>query len=412
MLDTSDTSGLHAVGSGACSLLILQMTSFCNLDCNYCYLPNRSDKTRMSPEVLGVALGKLSGETVFAPEVLVNWHAGEPLTVGASYFEQMIGVFDQFPVGARFTHSVQTNATLIDEHYVDVFQKYNVAVGVSIDGPEDLNDKRRVGRNGKGSFRDTMNGVQYLRNAGMPFSTISVISSESISRIEEILHFLRDTGAATIAFNMEEIEGINGASTLSEITYEDAVNFWERLIGTAAKLNLAVREIDKTVLTLLGVSGYSANPNIRRDSYITIGTKGDVSAYSPELFGQKSREYNDFIFGNLLENTLADILNSALIMKLDEEVQRGVGKCRNECEYFAFCGGGCPSNKLGELGCFDGTETKMCRFMIKALVDAVLNTSKLETVGPYFKARIKSLGSSRKAPNSKPARRPAGRVTA
>ena len=33
-------------------LLVIQPTPFCNLDCDYCYLPQRSDTRKISPVTL------------------------------------------------------------------------------------------------------------------------------------------------------------------------------------------------------------------------------------------------------------------------------------------------------------------------------------------------------------------------
>jgi uncharacterized protein len=50
----------------------------------------------------------------------------------------------------------------------------------------------------------------------------------------------------------------------------------------------------------------------------------------------------------------------------------GVAHCRSECSYFSVCGGGCGSNKYWENGSFDSTETKNCRYRIKAVTDILL----------------------------------------
>lgn len=44
-------------------------------------------------------------------------------------------------------------------------------------------------------------------------------------------------------------------------------------------------------------------------------------------------------------------------------------QCRDTCGYFDLCGGGAPSNKLGENGRFDSTETLYCRYKKQLLVN-------------------------------------------
>lgn len=54
------------------------------------------------------------------------------------------------------------------------------------------------------------------------------------------------------------------------------------------------------------------------------------------------------------------------------EYQRGIAECRATCPYFAFCGGGHPSNRYFELGRMDGTETDYCRNSKIALIEGIM----------------------------------------
>ncbi|MGB8464086.1 MAG: hypothetical protein WCE49_04020 [Terrimicrobiaceae bacterium] len=42
------------------TLLVLQASPFCNIDCDYCYLPNRTSTHRMTMHVLESAIEKAS----------------------------------------------------------------------------------------------------------------------------------------------------------------------------------------------------------------------------------------------------------------------------------------------------------------------------------------------------------------
>jgi sulfatase maturation enzyme AslB (radical SAM superfamily) len=70
------------------SLLVLQPSPFCNINCDYCYLPNRKSKKRMSMQVIAATIEKVfAAELVFGPLTMI-WHAGEPLVLPISYYEQ------------------------------------------------------------------------------------------------------------------------------------------------------------------------------------------------------------------------------------------------------------------------------------------------------------------------------------
>src|SRR5215212_9404013 len=95
-------------------LLVIQPTPFCNIDCSYCYLPDRSSRKRMSLECV-----ELLGERVLrggwaADEITAIWHAGEPLVVAPAWYDQAFAVLARHcPANVRLAHAMQTNGTLI-----------------------------------------------------------------------------------------------------------------------------------------------------------------------------------------------------------------------------------------------------------------------------------------------------------
>jgi uncharacterized protein len=98
----------------AVELLILQPTPFCNIDCDYCYLPDRAATTKMQPEVARAAAARVAEAGLLGPRISIVWHAGEPLTIGLDAFEEIVGAVNSaIPASTEVTHHVQTNATLV-----------------------------------------------------------------------------------------------------------------------------------------------------------------------------------------------------------------------------------------------------------------------------------------------------------
>jgi len=150
-------------------LLILQPTPFCNIDCSYCYLPDRGDRSRMTVETVAAVAQRLLEDGLLGPELSVVWHAGEPLAAPPDFYEAAFGVLQQ-ALGAHseLTHCIQTNATLIDERWCELFLRHGVKIGVSIDGPAALHDRHRRTRGGRGTHAQVMRGVALLRRHGIP----------------------------------------------------------------------------------------------------------------------------------------------------------------------------------------------------------------------------------------------------
>jgi len=159
------------------SLLVLQPSPFCNINCDYCYLPNRTSKKRMPLEVVGATIEKVfAADLVFGP-LTVIWHAGEPLTVPISYYEQAFDeIRRQTPAGAVVRHCMQSNGTLINEAWCRFISDHSVSIGLSIDGPADIHDAHRKTRSGRGSHRAAMEGLRRLQAHSIPFHVISVIT--------------------------------------------------------------------------------------------------------------------------------------------------------------------------------------------------------------------------------------------
>src|SRR5438105_2450700 len=71
---------------GPIQLLILQPTPFCNIDCRYCYLPNRSDIRAMELDTVWETATKITAEGLLGESVTIVWHAGEPLTLPPQFY--------------------------------------------------------------------------------------------------------------------------------------------------------------------------------------------------------------------------------------------------------------------------------------------------------------------------------------
>lgn len=361
-------------------LLILQATSFCNIDCSYCYLPGRTEKGRMSDAVIAAACDRASDAKLVGERISIVWHAGEPLALPVAYYENAIGIVAQhLPKDTAIEHHFQTNATLIDDNWCRLFARPDVRVGVSVDGPRALHDRFRRTRSGSGSFERTIRGVDRLRRAGVPFHVITVLSRDSLHFPDEIYDFYVRHGIENVCFNIEEIEGTNARSSLSDRRCETLYKrFFARFIerSSTGREIKSVRELDQTFGLVLSRADRTAMHNQQADPFaiLTVAKNGDFSTFSPELLGMVDSRWQNFVFGNVLQDDIRETVRSEKFRRVNDEIRQGLDSCRNSCAYFDLCGGGAPSNKLYETGRFDATETLYCRYTIKMLAEVVLDS--------------------------------------
>ena len=172
------------------NLLVLQPTPGCNLDCDYCYLPKRHDFSKLTNQLACRVVEVLSNsQELLAPQITLAWHAGEPLIFGKELFRQVAEILNSIQ-GTVLRHAIQTNATLIDYEWAEIFKELDVSIGISIDGPPVLHDAHRKNLGGRGSAGKTLRGIEILRNHRIPFSTISVVTGDFLEAYVENVDFL------------------------------------------------------------------------------------------------------------------------------------------------------------------------------------------------------------------------------
>src|SRR5215213_9657981 len=113
---------------GPLELLVVQPTPFCNLDCSYCYLPNRADTRRMSLTTLDRTFRWVAESGLVREPFTLLWHAGEPLAVPVAWYEAAAEMLREYGAGWQVTESFQTNATLIDDEWCRYFLRHGVEV--------------------------------------------------------------------------------------------------------------------------------------------------------------------------------------------------------------------------------------------------------------------------------------------
>ncbi len=365
---------------GPLELLILQGTPFCNLDCDYCYLPERDNRSHMSVETAVAAVQFVLSAGLVDKEFTVVWHAGEPLVLGVDYYESCIEAIDTvLPPNVSVTHSIQTNGVLIDEQWCDFFERHGISLGLSIDGPAHLHDVHRRTRNGKGTHVRVHAAGEMLRARGIDFHVIAVVTPETLKHPKEFIEYF-DGLTQSLCLNVEEIECDNAASEiLATDRSVDYAGFLYQLHCARVELasRLSIREIDGPITSILQyrkTSEKSSAFNQENTPFriLNVNVEGDFSTFSPELLGSRHPDYGDFFIGNVHTSSFESCTASPAFRSQWSAIREGVDNCAKSCDYFDFCMGGSPSNKLAELHKLDATETAFCRLQKKTCTDVGL----------------------------------------
>ena len=366
------------------SLLVLQPSPFCNIDCDYCYLPNRTVKKRMALEVVSATIERVFAAGLVIGPLTIIWHAGEPLAVPISFYEKAFEeIRRKAPSGAEIRHCMQSNGTLLNKAWCDFIKAHNLSIGLSIDGPAEIHDAHRKTRSGRGSHDSAIRGLRLLQDHQIPFHIISVITKESLGWAEDIYRFFKQLGVTQLGFNVEEIEGQNSASSLSssEVTAESIEAFMMTMFRLQKNDGgrLRIREFDAALGKIQSQKSLRSfefpyfNEQVRPFGILSVDCDGNYSTYSPELLGMNVPKYGSFSFGNILKDDFVDAVETNKFHSAFAEIRAGIKLCQESCAYYGYCGGGAPANKHYENGSFASAETMFCRYSVKLPLDIVLN---------------------------------------
>jgi uncharacterized protein len=143
----------------------LELTKACNLRCGYCYYAQRKEayapSERMSPETAEAAILSLFAESDPKDPLHVHFFGGEPLLVpellahAAAFAEE-----EARSRGRTVSFEVTTNGTRFTDATIALLNRHRMQVGVSLDGPPEIQDAARPHVAGGGSAAHIQLGLE------------------------------------------------------------------------------------------------------------------------------------------------------------------------------------------------------------------------------------------------------------
>jgi uncharacterized protein len=170
----------------------------CNLSCKYCFFLSKEnlypeqESPLMDEKTLGEYIRQLM-ETTAGPEVQVSWQGGEPMLRGLNFFRRSVDLANLYRRPHQsIHHTIQTNGTLIDDQWASFFKRHNYLVGLSIDGPRELHDAYRIGKDGGGTFDGAIRGWNILQKHAVDVNILCTIHAANADHPLEVYRFFRD----------------------------------------------------------------------------------------------------------------------------------------------------------------------------------------------------------------------------
>jgi len=347
----------------AFSSMVKPLGSACNLNCRYCYYLDKAPtiyndhQPVMSFEVLEEYIRQyIEGNEV--PEVTFVWHGGEPLMAGLEFYKKAVLFQRKHASGKIIVNSLQTNGILLNADWARFFHDNRFLIGISIDGPRDIHDTYRVNKAGRPSFDKAIAAVNLMKQYGVEFNTLSVVTNLSEGRGAEVYKFLKSIGSRFMQFlpvvehqlvSGDHIKavivkpGTKGSVmapwSVSALGYgkflADIFDVW--VINDVGKY--FVQTFDMTLAQWVGAKpGLCVYSETCGDALI-VEHNGDV--YSCDHF-----VYPEFKLGNILETDLISLYHSPKQFQFGINKRNTLPRYCQRCKYYFACRGECPKHRF------------------------------------------------------------------
>jgi uncharacterized protein len=273
-------------------------------------------------------------------------HGGEPLMGGAQYLKGLLLAIDSWldPGEYRIKIGIQSNGTLFSKAVGDLLLARNVSIGISLDGPPDINDRSRVDHRGRGSSARVEQALELLtgepyRRVFAGFLVVVDVDADPV----EVYRYLAGFNPPSIDFLLpydNHSRRPKGKEDFQSTVYAD----WLLAIFDAwwqERSPIQIREFDNIIRLLLGGRSKVESLGLEPVDIVVVETNGDIELVDALKGTYEGATHLGF---NVADTSFDEVARHNMI-----ELRRlGLGALAEGCQACSFvsvCGGGYIPNR-------------------------------------------------------------------
>jgi uncharacterized protein len=307
----------------------------CNIQCQYCYQNPQRDAGNVGHtydlEKMKAAVGtSASGFILFG---------GEPLLVPEKDLEALWS----WGLQKYGRNGIQTNGTRINDNHVRMFKQYRVHVGISVDGPGELNDVRWAGsvEGTRDATARTHAALERLCREGIPPSVIVTLhrcnaTREKLPAMHDWFRYLQSIGVSSARLHILEVEH-DAIRQKYGLTLAENVEAFLSFLALESELTTLRFDVFEDMRNLLlGTDNKAACVWTACDPYTTGAVQGVEGNGQRSNCGRTNKDGVDF--------TKAGTEGFERYLALYHTPQEH-GGCSG-CPFFLMCKGQCPGTAI------------------------------------------------------------------
>jgi uncharacterized protein len=322
----------------------------CNLDCHYCYylkkehLYPKGETFRMSDNILEEYIVQ---HIDASPGSVINfsWHGGEPTILGLDYFRKIVMLQRKHkPPNRHITNGMQTNGTLLDEDWCRFLAAEGFAVGLSLDGPQEMHDRHRVTKGQNPTHKQAMRGYTLLQQHRIPCNILCVVHAQNVQHPTQVYRFFKQIKAQYVEFlplvepQLDEDGGVSHRTAPAEALGNFLCTIFDEWLCQDIE-RVKVQIFEEVARTAFG-----------QEHALCIFRKtcGDVPVieHNGDFFSCDHFVNTEHRLGNIQETPLVDFLESPAQKAFGQAKLDTLPRYCQTCEVRDMCHGGCPKDRI------------------------------------------------------------------
>jgi uncharacterized protein len=326
------------------SQLTFEVTQDCNLRCKYCinsehyFFERKISKNYLELEVARKGLEFFFNEIKRRTDksLTIGFFGGEPL-LAFEVIKKIVDYSKELFVGWNLRYTITTNGTIINSEMINFFIQNSFSIYISLDGPQDIHNAKRVYANGKGSFKKVWENLLKIREFNNRYFKekvhFNMVYSKDLPIIDRI-NFFNETPLLKNSFVTSSFVNYLSSDYYQKHSF-DSDKYFEELDSVLEKIKIKLINREKLKSSELFFEKLIKIGNLNVKDFSSLGSACVLSKPLIDIRGDIHfcDKINDkFSFGNVLEGIQFEKIKKIIsdYLNINENF------CR-KCDYQFLC---------------------------------------------------------------------------